>query len=541
MANVFDQFDSSSKTAAPTGTGNQFDKFDNAPGKPVSTQDDYTIEAKTGDAARYDPYNSLPNNFIGGISDVASGIMQALTPPDPDNPGGVEGLVQAVTGLGKATMGAARTVFSPIQAAGDAAGEVTGEAARSGAQSLGMGPDASAAIGTAIGAPINAAIQLWAAPYAIAKAAPSLMKAVQAGAARLPGAQVTLRDIAAKAVEAWPTKFAPPRPSKDIYAELAQTNPSLSLPEFNGIAKKLAAKEAELADFGLGNSSVGSAADKIGEATNYFKQVPFDVVQKVRSRIGARIGELRTKGGEALGEYKQLYKGISESLENAANNGVGAAFAKLKEANKAANREFSIGELQDIITKNIGKALEGQEFTSKNFAKTLNDVNAQALKDPLFEKGLGSVNLKTVRDNLTEFAKLKVLPPPKGVNVGSLLGMQRAGAGAAIGEMVGGHTGAVIGSGIGVLTPPIVSRIVQSKAGTAALANILKRDGTVTPEHVAGIMAVIRGEQALADGLPDEIKKMLKGRESSIDEKIQGVNMQDEITKSSLQGAAALK
>ncbi len=530
------------------------------------------IDAKVGGSQQitgstqpkaYDPYHSLPNNFVGGISDIASGISQALTPPDPENPGGLDGLVSAVTGIAKAGMGAMRTVFSPIQAAGDAAGEVTGEAARSGAQSMGASPDVSAAIGTAVGAPINAAIQLWAAPYAIAKSAPTLMKAVQAGASRLPGAQVALRDMAAKAVEAWPSKFAPPRASKDIYAELEQMNPVLELPEYHKIAQKFAAKENVLAEFGVGNS-VGSTAAKSANATaaqqatftktpgqgitgmtpptGNLKEIPFDVVMDLRQRIGARIGELRAKGGEELGEYKQLFKGLTESLENAASNGAGAAFAKLKEANKAANREFSIGELQDIISKHVGNALEGTGVTSSNFAKALNDVNKLADKNPLFKKGLGDANFKTVIDNLEQFHQIKLRPPPKSTNYGSGLNIARGSAAYMGSKLLGAsnETAMTVGAS-SVAIPWLVGKAVQSKAGTRALVDVLNRTGTVAPEHVAAIMSVIRGEQAIADGMPGEILKALKGKEMSIEEKIQAVNMQDTVIKDAGDGARALK
>ena len=494
----------------------------------LSTQDDYTIEAKTGSEARPTGIvntftDKLGKEFSGGISDIGDSIHSRMGPM------GVG--IQAALGLGRA-------LSSPVTAGGEAVGEGVGEAVRSSTQDY-LGVNGSSAAGATLGAMANMATQFLAVPFAIAKAAPRLMQATQSAVSHLPGAQVTLRDLAKKAVEAFPAKMAPTRPSRELYDELSGMNPMLNVPEFRSIAAAINKKESALAEFGLG-SGAGGVAGKIEAATGN-GPLPFNVVQSVRQRIGARIGELRQTGGEALGEYKQLYKGISQSLENAAEQGTGEAFTLLKHANKAANREFSLQEFDDMVNKTMGRALEGQEFTSSNFAKLLNSVRDAKRKDPLFAKGLGDANLKTIEDNLEQAAKLRINPPPKNVNVGSALRVARGSAGAMVGNYIGGPTGAIYGGGIAMIAPEIMSRIVQSKAGTQMLTDVLKAGGTITPTTVAGIMAVIRGEQAVSDGLPGVVKKSLQSKDVSIDEKIEGVNLKDTIDRSAADAASAIK
>ncbi len=548
---------------------------------------DFTKTAEpTAKAEPYDPSfgNVLSKEFFGGASDVATGVGNALSAPGPDKAS------QNALGVAQTGLGILRMLSSPIAAAGSQMGESTGEGAREIAEWMGMGPSVQAVIGTAVGAPVNVATQMIAAPALLSKALPVAMKAVQGGAKMLPGAQVALREIGKKAIARLPSILKPAKSADELFAELRTLeNPSIALPEFQGAAKRILKGEEQLEEFGLSNTGLAKTAEKIKGAlqpapllqseikaatarpiepivmgkSGYrggqqlklddielrsmaealgpkTKPVPFDVIEKIRSRIGAKIGELRMAGGEELGAYKQLYKNLSSDLEQAAEK-----FTKLKEANKAANREFAIGELDDIFNATMGRAREGAEFTSSNFAQALNKIRDLRRNDELFAKGVGNVHLDRIERQLDELRKLKVLPPPQGQNVGSRNLLASGGTlgsiGTGIGYMMGGAGGATVGgsagTAIGFAAPMLISRIMQGPRASKALTDLLKKTGEVSPEKFAALVALSKTE-----GIDDEtgFRSIMKTVETDIKTKIAAANERYNLQRERLQAEVLL-
>lgn len=503
-------------------------------------------------AEPYDPsfLGTLGREISGGASDVAEGVKRATTfsMSEPQNQG--MGLLQAASGV-------SRAVMSPVTATGAAVGEMSGEAVRSATEGA-LGPTGSAIAGTAVGAPLNALTQIYGIPQLIKRAAPVVTQAAQAVARSLPGAQVALREIGKKVVEALPAMMKPARPSAEIYADLEKLNPKVSLPLFQKNARQVAGREARLAEFGIANQQTASTAgkmiqgtsetinptakwlgDEFGlDATTQLRDLPFDLVRDIRQRLGEHVGTLRASGDTVqLGAFKQLFKNLSSDLEQSANQNTGQAFKLLKEANTAANREFALGELDDIFNATLGRAREGAEFTSSNFAQALNKIRDLRRSDELFAKGMGAENLNKIEARLDELRKLKVLPPPKGQNVGSALVATRVAAGSglgfSIGTLIGGpQVGAVVGGAggfLGAVGPPVISRIVQSERGTKALIKTLEAEGTISAAKLGAIFAVIQGERAIKDDIAGKVKSALKSPTLSIDEKIQAAMQKDVI------------
>jgi hypothetical protein len=495
-------------------------------------------------AEPYDPsfMGTLGREVSGGMSDIGTGIKQMFSLPN-------QGEVNPMTGALQAVGGAGRVLTSPFTAAGAVGGEAVGETVRSATE--GLGPNISAALGTAVGAPVNAAIQLYAAPQAIARAAPYVMKGAQSIARGLPGAQVTLREMGKKIIEALPSMMQPPRPAQELYAEVEKVNPPVMLSNFSKVAEGIAGREEALKKYGVSNTGIESVASKLSESTaatpvlNLPKELPFHEVQAVRQRIGERIGELRQSGGEGLGSYKQLFKSLSQELEATAATGAQSAnspaareaFAKLKEANAAQNREFALGELDDVFNATLGRALEGKEYTSSSFAQALNKIRNLRRDDELFAKGLGAENLNKIESHLDELRKLKITPPPSGANFGSgaayIRGAGTSGIAFGIGNYFGGpQLGATLGAlsgGSALLLPPIISKIVQSDKGSKALVNVLKAEGTISPQKLSAIFAVIQGESAVKNNLAETVKSALQTPSTSIQEKIDAVMNRDTI------------
>lgn len=507
-------------------------------------------------AEPYDPsfLGTLGREISGGASDVAEGVKRATTfsMSEPQNQG--MGLLQAASGV-------SRAVMSPVTATGAAVGEMSGEAVRSATEGA-LGPTGSAIAGTAVGAPLNALTQVYGIPQLIKRAAPVVTQAAQAVARSLPGAQVALREIGKKVVEALPAMMKPARPSAEIYAEVQNLNPTVVLSQFSKTAERIAAGEGTLKKYGVANTGLESVAGKLAESTaasevhNLPKELPFREVQAIRQRIGERIGELRAKSGEGLGAYKQLFKALSSELETSADIGAKAAnspaareaFAKLKEANTAANREFALGELDDIFNATLGRAREGVEFTSSNFAQALNKIRDLRRSDELFAKGMGPENLNKIEARLDELRKLKVLPPPKGQNVGSALVATRVAAGSglgfSIGTLIGGpQVGAVVGGAggfLGAVGPPVISRIVQSEKGSKALMKTLEAEGTISAEKLGAIFAMIQGELAVQNDIAGQVKSALKSPSMTIEQKIQAAMTKDSIFRQATEAEVLL-
>ncbi len=486
-------------------------------------------------------------------TNVRKGIESAVTGlgASPEVASGIGAVAEAPDILSNAALGALR-IFpgALITALGRKAGEVTQDTATH----FGAGPNISAGLATAA----DMGTQLVGAPYALGKVGSLGLRATQGIARNLPGAQITLREMGKDIIEAFPSALKPPISSKVLYEKVDALNPVVTVPNLPKISKAIAADEEMLAQSGLGNARLAKTAGKMTARTSIEtpggvsipRALPFKEVNAIRDRIGKRIGELRMKGGEELGQWKQLYKTLSGDLENAANAGTTEAFNLLKDANKAANREFAIGELDDIFNSTIGRKLEGQEFTSSAFAKAYNKIKDMRRSNELFEKGFqeGSTNkLDNIQKTLDELRKIKINPPPKGVNVGSMVLGRQATIGGSIGALigtavgVGPGVGAAVGAGVGTGVPWGISRIMQTPAASAKLVSLLKKEGTLSPQQFSALIALTNVHDTTTQQFLTDFKAQMKSKDVPIDAKIQSAMEKDKIIKSEKQAQADLK
>ena len=483
--------------------------------------DDLSPEAKNivlSDAS--DAPSEATRNFLAvGFSEVLSSeLRQGMGKIASGLSGeGAESIIKG-KGLEKPATSLVEGILQTINAPIAATGEAVGEPVRKGLEPL--GPTVSA-VG---GAGANAITQLISSALTgnIAGRGINLArsKIVPGIAKRLPGANVALRTAGQETVEAIPKGLLPQQASEGLFRQLETMNPVVKLPKLQSTAKEISAIEAELGEFGLSNAGVKSTMSDMGtnlasqrrhiddfgsqlETVTELKDVPFNVVQSIRRRIGQRIHSLRNstdpKAAEQLGAYKKAFRNLSEDLDNAAEAGAGEAFQILKRANTAAKREFAVEELDEIIKNNIGKALEGTQLESTNFAKTLNQIRKTRGENELFEKGLGTSNLDAIEKTLDQLRQIKLPPPPKGANVGSFQALTRLGQTGAIGELAGRAVGLPpwIGGMGAVATRETASKIIstalQHPRGRQILLNMVKTPGGINPNSVAALMVLARG------------------------------------------------
>lgn len=193
-----------------------------------------------------------------------------------------------------------------------------------------------------------------------------------------------------------------------------------------------------------------------------------------------------------------MFKELSEDLESAA--GQGGAFTLLKNANWAARREFAKEELEDV-----GKAKEGAELTSTNFAQAHNKIQKLRREDELFAKSFQKGELDAIEKTLKELSEIKLPPPPKGLNAGSLIAVTRStglgGAAAFAARQFGLDPVATIGgvlAGDWILKKSI-STAVQSAPGRKVLLNIYRSPGGLTPAKIGALLNVTR--EAVNEGV----------------------------------------
>jgi hypothetical protein len=458
-----------------------------------------------------DQLRSLVQDRLSGGQTQGQQAVAAPTQPEQSmfrDPGGnlrlpnpVDVLGGAVTGLNKIT---------------EAAGEFVGEPARAGTQALieSYAPESVKKHAPEIAAGVGTAANVGTQFYAPGKVVEGVVgginlakKGLQAIAPKLPGAAVALRESARKLAEGIPGRILPAQPSDELYALVNEMNPNVKLPSFARLTGELAAKEAKLEQYGLGSEKIAGVAGKTGKALketpqrearflgdlyeqgprpSQLKEVSFSEVETIRRRIGERLGELRKQGGEELGAYKQMFKSLSDDLEQAAEQGVGPAFQALKAANKAARREFASGEVGEIVTKAIQKR-EGTNFENISFSQIYNKFKAKTNPasgeyDELFAKSFTPGETSSILKDTFEMSKIPVPPPPKGLNVGSGLINRRAGIGGTAGGLIGGAItgtpmGATMGGLAGGLTTiggaEVVSKILQSNWGRKTLIKFL--------------------------------------------------------------------
>lgn len=335
-------------------------------------------------------------------------------------------------------------------------------------------------------------------------------------ARRLPGSAAALSELARKEIGDLPgqirarTAASLGGQSVDEVFALAQRSGALIPTE--AIATSVQVVQDAEAVAAKSGTQFGGKLQRLVKSFQELAQEPvqtIDVLDTARRRLGALIGD--ETNTELRGLYKTLFKGVMDSIDEAADAGVPGA-TMLKQAVAAQRRYFAADDLEELITKRgiigpprpdglreirVGKMLDEVDRAiagepSKNMRLFVDSFTGQAGADELAE----------IRDVLAFWnERVTALPPPRGAQFGS---GRLIGAGG-IGLLLGGAEGA----GAMIAGERALSWLLSTRPGRAALKERLTSDFPISATELV-LMAV--GQEGRARlGSPLEQSRELLG------------------------------
>ena len=431
----------------------------------------------------------------GELSSRGSGAAVATPPagtPPTDVRGFFGGVKQAVKQgalpvIGSVAGGIAGGMIASPTVAGVPAGVLAGEA-----------------VGGALGEGANQLLGITepsAGQVAVSAMAPGAGRAVAAGAREafryggryLPGASVAAQEEGGAMIRALPQAIRPSAKASDLYAIVEQFDPKIQTINLQQALGKVLSHEYKVADKLRSDpivSGVQSLHDLIAQTPG--GELSFQVLRANLQRLGALSGKTARSGDVEHGAYKALVRAAHEDLEAAAAGGMAAlpATQALREANRAAAKEFAQEELADIVTKvGFGKRanmldLTGQqELREIRPGKILDAIRATTPEAKQFRKSLDPAEYREIEATLKELVGIRPLPPVQGAQFGSGRTLGRATFGSAAGLLLGGSPEATaVGGAVAAYGPQVIANALMTSWGRRTLIGLTK-SGRMSLDH----------------------------------------------------------
>lgn len=211
---------------------------------------------------------------------------------------------------------------------------------------------------------------------------------------------------------------------------------------------------------------------------------------------GEMVAKLQAAGGKGSGASKQLFKAMTNDLDDAVKmaNPAAPAALTLKAARDTFKKESVLKEIGEAIT-DATKSMRGQGGDVQfNASAVLNSLK----KNDFYKTALSGKEQGEIESLLKLLNKIPALGPGSGAQHGfGRLGRSvvSGGVGGGIGMASGGPMGAGIGSAIGMAAPPIldfgknVVTAMQMTTGRALMKELLTQSKGVATPQVASIIA----------------------------------------------------
>jgi len=326
------------------------------------------------------------------------------------------------------------------------------------------------------------------------------------------GAQ-TLNSLAPEEAAAAIAKLQPEIPSKFLFESATEGGASIPM------KRTLSSIQNMMDDLGGASKGVQQANRT---ALNYLKGLqekltampnglsPKDL-QRELAGAGSVMQSAKAKGGAGLGAIKNVFKSMSDDLDEVANmaDQVGTNPAMLlKEARQVFKKEAAINELDDAISGAV-KQLRGQGADGQFNANLV--MNAMK-KNDFIQQAFSPQEIKEMESLFAKLNRIPALRPGAGQQAGSRSVLQGPVAGSGIGAGIstllgqGPSLGAAVGAAAGVVLPPLaeatknVAVAMSMKAGRQLLGKLLSNsDGALTPQALSIISAYAQAVNAGAE------------------------------------------
>lgn len=274
----------------------------------------------------------------------------------------------------------------------------------------------------------------------------------------------------------------------ELYGRVESMNPKIPTRNLDAALKTLAGTEDEIAQ-GLKNPKITRAVKGLSDLVAKGRgELSFQALRFNLRRLGQRIGAAAGKGEEE-GAMKLLFKALQQDMERAADSSDLAAQARLalKTANAAARQRFAAEELSDLFTEVI--KTRGDGLTTIDGGRLLTHVQ----KNPGLVDVLPAAEQKAIRTTLKALTQLPVLPPRSGVQFGSGPTIGRGLVVGGASNLLGADpmTASALG-GVASGLPHLLSRLMVTEPGRAAVVRVLSTSPTLNHQTAARLAAVAR-------------------------------------------------
>jgi len=412
----------------------------------------------------------------------------------------IQMLLENAMGVGGTALGAAGGTALGGPGVGTAAGaSIGGTIGETISQEIGLSPRSNFAIGASGTAPLvgvgtGKTLQLGRRLTAGAARRTPPVKAAES----LAKLQELTNDAGSLGTRVLSGQTGPMRKSADVLFRAArQKNAAITRDDLVGTQKALSSLKAEIQDFldfpeaqqilavidRIETNLLGTRVINQGAPQAPIREITVGTLGRIRSLIGAAIGNFERTRGVKLGAAKRLFAGMSDDMDNLAKSPLvkGTAATIRKAAGQRAKVEFATRDLEGIIAKATSELPE-QGATVINAKQVINELIALTnTKHPRFDKNFTSAlekELPKIKEFFAEMAKL-------GSGTGSVAGP---------GSIVVRGISANIGRGAAAATLGVIG-FAQGNALTGGLGALA---GVALPEIIVGLLMTPTGRQIMA-------------------------------------------
>jgi hypothetical protein len=316
---------------------------------------------------------------------------------------------------------------------------------------------------------------------------------------RWPGAAGARHEMMADELRTQTANLQPQTPAATLYQTVVQQgNPTIPVQDLRQMARDLIKINTERGA-ATRDPKVLQLAKEIDElAARYNDEVPLDVLYDRMQGTGELLKEVVGTGTRGERAMSRLYAGFHGALENASQTNIPEA-QTLQQAIRASRQEHAVERLERIVGQ--GRGITEQTSTGATQVggkKMLDEFDRLVADDPVFVGSFKPEELAEMRTLFQRANELPKLPPPPSWTKGSGQAAFGAAVGGGLGQMLGGAEGAKYGAMLGVAAPEMMSRLLMTGPGRAAMRTLLE-GGELSPEAVGIVNQVSRQVWGMKD------------------------------------------